>query len=200
MATIFTDDFNRADNTDIGSVYTKLSGTWEIISNELHMITHNAADDVVTYDPALGLVTAADYETEVRCKMTVGGGGGVGVANRVTDINNYYLVEASPSGGNLDMYRKQSGSYTYKGGYAGGITTNTYYTVKLSCVGSSIKAYLNGTERISVTDSNLTSAGKPAMRGFSSDNGQYYDDFAIYGEVATSTRKKGSLLMMGVGN
>ena len=65
MATIFTDDFNRADNTDIGSVYTKLSGTWEIISNELHMITHNAADDVVTYDPALGLVTAADYETEV---------------------------------------------------------------------------------------------------------------------------------------
>jgi len=190
MALIFSDDFNRADSTNIGSNYTELSGAFEIVSNELKMITHNSADDVVTYDPALGLVTAADYEAEVRAKMTVGGGGGVGVACRVTDINNYYMVEASPGGGNLDLYRKQSGGYNYKGGYAGGITTNVFYTVKLSVTGSAIKAYLAGVERISVTDSNLTSAGKPAIRGFSSDNGQTYDDFAIYGTPSTTDKIK----------
>ncbi len=40
--TIFSDDFNRADDTDLGADWTEVSGSWAIVSNELTTSSSNA--------------------------------------------------------------------------------------------------------------------------------------------------------------
>jgi len=189
MALLASDTFDRADSTNVGGDWNELSGSFEIVSNKLKLITHNAADDVCTWIRALGCTPAADYEVEAVVQFNGGGGGGTGVAGRVQDINNYYMVEASATGNSFDMYKKVSGSYTYLGGYSVAIDEATDYTVKLTMVGSAIKGYFNGVERISVTDSSITAAGRPACRGFSNNNGQLYNNFAVYGTALPLVNK-----------
>ncbi len=189
MALLASDSFDRADSTNLGTNWNELSGSFEIVSNKLKLITHNAADDVCTWIRALGCTPEADYEVEAVVQFSGGGGGGVGVAARVQDINNYYLVEVSTTGDALDMYKKVSGSHIWLAGYSTTLNESTDYTVKLSVAGTSIKAYLNGVERISVTDSSITAAGRPACRGFSNNNGQLYNDFAVYGTALPLVNK-----------
>lgn len=181
MALLAFDSFDRADNSNLGTDWDEASGGFEIVSNRLKLITHNAADDVCVWIRAIGCTPAPDYEVEAIVQFNGGGGGGTGVAGRYQDMNNYYLVEASTTGDSFDMYKKVSGSYTKIGAYAVTLNEATDYTVKLGMVGTTIKGYLNGVERISVTDSSITAAGRPACRGFSNNNGQLYNDFAVYG-------------------
>lgn len=47
--------------------------------------------------------------------------------------------------------------------YAVTLATSTTYAIKLTMAGSTIKAFLDGTERVSVTDTAITDAGRPGV-------------------------------------
>ncbi len=68
-----------------------------------------------------------------------------------------------------------NGSWAKIGSYAVTLNDNTWYTIKLELNGSSIKGYLNGTERISVTD-NAHSQGQIGLRGSVGSGTAYFDD------------------------
>lgn len=182
-ATLAYDDFNRTASTNLGPNWSEISGGWECISGaDLRLVNHNAADDVVAWITSLGANPSADYDIEADCHFfSGGGGGGVGPAGRITNINNYYFIQNDVSADEFAIFKKVSGSYTELGVYSTTIADSTWYNIKLSMVGSSLKGYLNGVERVSVTDSAITVTGYPGLRGFGIDNSQTYDDFIVYG-------------------
>ena len=191
MTVIYSDDFNRADSTSIGAVYTEQSGGWEIVSNKLKLTSHSAIDDIVSYDSALGLVTAADYDVTTVGQFTGGGGGGIGPMGRYLNNSNFYFIESVPMFDVHDLLKKVSGSYTNIGSYSTTVNENQDYTGKLEMVGTTIKMWIDGTLRATATDSSLTSAGKPGLRGFSLSNGQLFDSWMVEGIVAATATYPG---------
>src|SRR3990167_417787 len=164
MATLASDNFDRADSTNIGSDWTEQKGDWEILSNKLNHKTDSgtSGEDIATWDTALNASPAADYDVEAIVRLTVTGG--MGVVVRYLDDNNMYLLFLNTVGQTLEIYKKVSGSYTQLGStYSAGQSISIDYTLKLSMVGSTIKGYQDGVERISATDSDLTATGKPGV-------------------------------------
>jgi len=72
---------------------------------------------------------------------------------------NQYRV-AFNDAGTLTLSKLVAGTYTSLGTYAAGApTAGNTYTLRVEAIGTTIKAYLNGVERISVTDSDVTAGG-----------------------------------------
>jgi len=182
-ATLAYDDFNRAASTNLGANWSEISGGWELISGaDLRLVNHNAADDVVAWITYLGANPAADYDIQADCYcFSGGGGGGVGPAGRITNINNYYFVQMDPTYNEFGLFKKVSGSFTALSVYSATLNDSQWYNIKLTMAGTSLKAYLDGVERASATDSAITVTGYPGIRGFGIDNGQTYDNFIVYG-------------------
>lgn len=64
----------------------------------------------------------------------------------------------------LDLWKFVSGVYTQLGSYTlPSIAVDTPYRIELSMSGSTIKVYLDGVERISVSDSSITAAGRAGL-------------------------------------
>ncbi|MNJ01296.1 hypothetical protein D3C73_1608890 [compost metagenome] len=69
-----------------------------------------------------------------------------------------------------------NGSWTTIGSYAGNYTEDSYHTVKLSMLGTSIKVSVGGTERISTTDAQFASG---TIGVFASQGTGRFDDVKI---------------------
>ncbi len=73
----------------------------------------------------------------------------------MTDGNNYYAVAVKS--GTLELRKKISGSTTVLASTSYTFTAGTWYTIKLNVVGTTLTAYVNGTQALSTTASGLTS-------------------------------------------
>lgn len=106
---IFTDDFNRADDTDLGADWSEVSGSWSITSNTLRTTSTSA---VCVHDTGEG---------SARLRASVSLRGGTGDFLRVifgyVDSSNYWFAEVkigTSSAGRLDIYQRSSGTNTLK--------------------------------------------------------------------------------------
>ena len=169
MSSIFVDRFDRPDNTDIsakapmGIGYTEVTSDVQIVSGKLKAIgltTHRATLDIT--------MNSADYYVQSIIKIATGFGCGLGIMGRFVDTSNYYRAYINSVSQLLILDKIVAGVTTQLATFAGGYVENTDYTIKLDLSGSAIKVYVNGTQRISVTDSALAAAGKP---GFYTDYG-----------------------------
>lgn len=106
------------------------------------------------------------------------------------DMSEYQLYLDNRSGinpGRLTLAKVVAGSATVLGTYEAGTLSGTY-TLRIEAIGTSIKGYLNGVERISATDSSITSAGYPTLsintaNGTSSSAGVNADNWS-YGTTS----------------
>lgn len=127
---------------------------------------------------------------------------GVGGRGNTSDARLYgcllgtgtlYLQELDSIAGNTEL-----------GSYAASLADNTDYTVKLTMVGTTLKCFLDGVERISATDATLASAGTVAMFSFNpggnpvSTNTTDFHVDSVLGE--TDARCRGGLLLGGAGS
>ena len=116
-------------------------------------------------------------------------GHGMGVMGRVsTSAATGYILYVDWHG--LYLYKIVNGTYTSLGSYAFTAANNVTYTLKLEMRGTTIKGYLDGTERISVTDSSITAAGKAGIYAYNAwnfipNNGWRGDNFSATDEVIT---------------
>lgn len=186
----FTDDFNRADSTNLGANWTEDAQDMAIASNRLVNNTTNKSGHVST---ATGFTPAdADYliQAIVQIKNVGGNISATGVIGRMTDTTHFYMCRTVTTG--LQLY-KFNGGATLLGSYATTINLGTDYTVKLTMEGTALKGYLDGTERISTTDSDLSSVGLGGVRMFPDNTGpsvsvgdSIVDDFYVDDELVAA--------------
>lgn len=172
--TSFADDFNRADSSNLGAGWVEVSGDWSIASNQLS--PGNAGGTIL-----LRAATAAatdDNFTQATIAATTAASQGVGCRGD-TNFQNGYLWRNDGTSWNL--FSVVGGSFTSIGSFAAAAAPGD--VAKVQAVGTTIKAFVNGVERVSVTDSGVTT-GKNAFVRSESTSGLRYDNFSS-GDVST---------------
>jgi len=163
QSTLFSDDFNDGN----ANGWTTSGGTWSVNASE-YLNTSSGLS--TTGDSAW-----TDYSVEAKVKPVVSTY--AGIMGRYQSNSNYYQLEVHAGNNKLSLWRNDGGSWTEVGSYSTTINTGTAYTLKLDMNGTALSGYLNGTLRISVTDS-AHSSGKIGVR---SGNDARFDDVIVLG-------------------
>lgn len=166
-----TDNFNRTSG--LGSGWNTVSGSWAISLNELVPSSY--------YTVCLINRTETfpnDQYSQIKIKFAPEG--------EVDPPLNMVSCRTDGSGGGYHAAFDRFGVTLLKGptatyvadGSATGNTEDTYYTIKISATGSTIKVFIDGVEKISATDTTYTS-GKPGVRSATGDSITLrpFDDF-----------------------
>lgn len=174
---------------EIGADWTQhptLGGTWYIYNNKVHCGVTGACY-------SSGIPASADYT--VQCDYTMYTDiGALGIAGRMstsvsTFFYTYYLA------GELVLAKQINGVITSLGADVTGLMTNgNTYQLKLEMIGSAIKVYVDGVQKISVTDATIPAAGRAAVRSSGANDagtGKHIDNFLAFDtSVAAVTRAR----------
>jgi hypothetical protein len=189
---------NHTSNS--GHSWSRVVGTvnFEIQSNRVQTLTSPSKVRNVY------VVSATPPSTNYYVQAVVGGadnsssGDIVGVvARKQAGADTYYalqLVGGADGSRLLELAKYVSGTKTQLSTYSFNWLTNTNYTLKLVVDGNSLVGYLDGIQRVSATDSSITSAGQAgivASNSTTSGNYRYFDDFEASLLPQTLTQSSG---------
>ena len=172
--TTYTDDFNRPDvNLALESggagFWNVLTGTWEIISNELAVTAGSGGLVALGRQP----VTTDDNWAEIVF-TTLGSASAGPVVRSDSAGNRFYLWRND--GSTWQLYVNNAGSvYRHRSAYSAAAAPGDVARVEAN--GTTIKGYVNGVERASATDSTITTGKYVGLRIYASA-GARFDDFA----------------------
>ncbi|MFJ5973529.1 hypothetical protein [Streptomyces sp. NPDC093060] len=182
--TTFTDDFNRADSTNLGANWVEVSGDWSIVSNQLS--SGSAGGTIILR--AAGAMATSDNSAQVTIAATAAVSHGVWCRGN-SNISQGYLWRNDGTSWNL--FSVVGGSFTSIGSFAGAAVAGD--VAKVQAVGSTIKGFVNGIARVTVTDTNVTTGTSVGIRA-ESTNLLRFDDFTgadvttgITGDAALSS-------------
>ncbi|MDA2923343.1 DUF2341 domain-containing protein [Acidobacteria bacterium AH-259-L09] len=157
-APFFSDDFNRANSTNLGANWTEDQGDWQITSNQL--VPPATLDNIVR---ATGFTpSSANYRVQVdvtSAPETVG----VSVIARATDASNFYEVLYNQADGILQVWKEVAGTRTQIGTDVTVPATDTP-TLAIDVNGTTIKSFYKGVEKHSITDTALSATGFGGVR------------------------------------
>lgn len=188
MAYYLEDTFTEGSNTNIASHTSDSGHSWSTAS----WLTVIAADDEVNSTSALTTPTlsswvpaTADYDIRINGK-TVGATTShqLHVYARYTDADNWYRVRVRGDG-NVYLQKMVGGVGPTDLGNAAisGFSASTYYDIEIRCDGTTIGAYIDDGQEVSVTDSDVTAKGQTG--------------FAVYGTSARVTYLRNSFVIPG---
>lgn len=166
MAT-FTDDFNRADSTNLGANWVEVSGDWSIVSNQL---SPGAAGGTIILRAA-GAMSTNDNSAQVTIAATTTASQGVWCRGN-SNITQGYLWRNN--GTSWDLFSVVGGSFTVIGTYTAAAIPGD--VAKVQAVGTTIKGFVNGVQRVSVTDTAVTTGTSVGIRSDSA-GALRFDDF-----------------------
>lgn len=176
------DTFADTDGTAIGSHSpTGGSGAWTTMYNpsgtgpDLRVKTNRVLATVTSGTAAITVESWLSASSNANCaaevdayvNSSISAGDAIMIACRVSGAsfgarNEYRAVLAND--GTLTLGKIVAGSYTSLGTYAvGTLSSGSTYTIRVEAIGTAIKAYVNGVQRISVTDSSISSGGQLAL-------------------------------------
>ncbi|MCM3748587.1 hypothetical protein M3223_14645 [Paenibacillus pasadenensis] len=162
LQTLMTDNFEDGD----AQGWTAGSGSWSVVADgtNVYQQSATAASEAVTTrgDAAW---TNYDVLADVNLKST-NSTAATGILGRYKDNNNYYHLRLNSGESRLQLLKKVNGTFTLLANLPQTVSLNTTYKLRLSMNGSTIKGYLNGEEKISVTDTGVT-AGRAGIRSYS---------------------------------
>ena len=147
---LFSDDFEGGSAN-----WTPIEGAWSVVSDGSHVYQQ---DDVsVTGRSVAGAPEWTDYVAQARIKPVSGKYAMLMV--RYQDPNNYYLFALRTDNGKMEMKKMSNGS---SGSALAGsryipITPGEWYTATFEAVGTTLRAFINGTPVMTYTDN----AGTP---------------------------------------
>jgi hypothetical protein len=164
--TTFTDDFNRADGAP-GANWVDGTGLWAIVSNQL---SSGTVGGTIVIRAATAMATN-DNSAQVTIAATAAVSHGIWCRGN-TGFTQGYLWRNDGTSWNL--FSVVGGSFTSIGSYAAAAVAGD--VVKVQAVGSTIKGYVNGIQRVSVTDTAVTTGTSVGLRA-ESTNSLRFDDF-----------------------
>lgn len=162
--TIYTDDFNRADGA-LGTPWVVVEGALAISSNKV-VAPSGAGPHTSRYNQTF----TANQWAEAAVVGNLTGGHAIGPAVHINGTDLYYLWLGSTTN-TVEIVRRLSGSYAT----LGSATAVPAGTMALEIVGTTIKAYVNGTVALTVTDANIAT-GQPGILG-NDGSGQTLDNW-----------------------
>ena len=179
---ICSDDFNRADDTDIntGSVcgWTESSGAWDISSNQLRCTTAGIALNNTAHPDTVGTM-----QVEVDFKHDTSGGHCCVIVNYV-DASNYTFVRYEVGTNKIQISYVEGGTTRDPVDSATAtMNTNTTYTAKVCSDGTNVTAYLDGTAKITLRVPNGDGT-KCGLRAIGSGTATFDDFFFKKSEVS----------------
>ena len=167
MATIKTDKFTESDSSSLEDHTSNTGLTWsgadttsfEIQGNEAKLESGAGTGNKI----ALGTETPANFNYFVSAKgrtITTDAGDRFGAVVRGVDVNNYYIARVG-GGGELELVSVKPGTIAVLNSYTiSSFDKDTYYTIKLSIIGTKITVYLDSTSVIDNSDEAVLSVGK----------------------------------------
>lgn len=172
----FQDDFDRADNDDLGSDWTEDAGDWDIASNKLKLATAAGGDSTVTTS---GLTCTEDlYGMAVEATINSSGNGdelGLFIAG------TSHTVEATIEMGFVGKVRiYYDGGLIYTSSSVG-FTTSNDYTMYL-CVDpatDTVVVTVDGNDYF-ISQANLEVDGEAGCVVKTAGGTITYDDFSVY--------------------
>jgi poly(beta-D-mannuronate) lyase len=176
-ATTFYQNFSKSDSGDFPSGWTRSSGSWEI--NKWGRLAETSGtstailyrDDIDAEDQTVeAIVKPANYSYDA------------GIIAKYVNDSNYYTLFLDNN--KVKLKKKVNGKWTTLGSKSVTYSTSSYTTLKLVIDGSSLKAYVNGVLKISVTDSSITS-GSPGFRTYK--NKAKFDTFTCTYDKSNSS-------------
>ncbi|QQM45228.1 hypothetical protein [Streptomyces liliifuscus] len=165
--TSFTDDFDRADSSDLGDGWVEVSGDWSIVSSQLS--PGSAGGTIILR--ASGAMASDDNYAQVTIAATVAASQGVWCRGN-NNISSGYLWRNDGSTWNL--FSVVGGSFSVIGTYVAAAVPGD--VAKVQAVGSTIKGFVNGVERVSVTDTFVATGTSVGIRS-ESTGALRYDAF-----------------------
>ncbi len=162
MAT-YTDAFTDTNGTSLASHLSDQGNSWvnhiasagnsAIIQN--NRVRTNTAGSSIYYLN----VTPASNDYDVECQIIHDGTGadtGGPIGRLSTSSVNMYIVVYVNAFSQWQLYKYVSASPSLIGSYSGDSPSGTTRTVRLSMVGTAIKVFIDTVQRISITDSSIT--------------------------------------------
>jgi hypothetical protein len=141
MAVLLSDDFNRADSTNVlgspqvGGPYTVVSGTWGIQTNRAY-VSVGLTGSKVTFPAA----------KDIDISITLGGGVSSSVQHgamfRYVDASNFWALHARTGSGTVGLYLTRGGVNNLMLQWDHSSTTGT--VLRAVAVGPNIAVYANG--------------------------------------------------------
>lgn len=175
--TVFTDDFDRANSSDLGAGWVEVSGDWSIASNRLS--PGSAGGTIIAR--ASGAMSTDNNYAQVTIAATGAVSHGI-VCRGNSNFSSGYLWRND--GSTWDLFSIVGGSFTNLGTYAAAAAPGD--VAKVVANGSTITGSVNGTDRVSVTNTHVTTGTSVGIRSESSA-AIAFDDFTGSDVGATVT-------------
>ena len=122
---------------------------------------------------------AADIDVAVRFKPIAGTvDRAAGIAVRLSDPDNYYVVRANALEDNVRLYRVVSGQRVQFAGVNAKVPSGKWQELRLIARGSRFEVFLDGKSLYSATDTSIPAAGRVAL-WTKADSVTHFDDLRI---------------------
>ena len=165
--TTITESFNQADSTTLGPdlTWTEVAGSWDTISNQVRIAAASGlVDDHARADSDL---SSTDHYAQLQV-VDLGGAAEINVlgasARFASAANTAYSAFARRDTDKIRLYKTVAGVETLISEVA--ITISLPELYKVECNGSTIKAYQAGVERLSASDSAITTGTRGGINGY----------------------------------
>ena len=172
-----SDDFNRADSTDLGTGWSELLGQWAIVSNALRL-SSGSGETYLAHTTARG---GADHASQVTISGAATEACVMVRFNNTSNTTSSRMIMARYGSGAWQIYYKASGSYTSIANVTA--TQPSYpYTMRLESRGSQHSLYVN--EHLvarGTYDSEAVWTGRyVGIRAYQTSTAVVFDDFAAW--------------------
>lgn len=188
MATIVSDDFNRADNASLGANWTTISGTVAL------RILTNQCSSVLTGGVQTGVFTGAgwtggqDHWAECKVITKAASSDGGPACRMSTTAQTFFLCDintadtvALGSSMTIDVFRVLAGVFTSIAQAT--LVISSGDVLRCEAQGTTIRGLVNGVQKVSGTNADAMT-GKPGLEWW--DQVAICDDFAA-GDFASGT-------------
>ena len=123
--------------------------------------------------------TAADLDVAVRFKPVAGEvDRAAGIALRLSDADNYYVVRANALEDNVRLYKVVKGRRSQFAGADTKVASGVWQELRLKVEGSRFEVFLDGKSLYSANDTTFATAGRVAL-WTKADSVTYFDDLRI---------------------
>ena len=155
---------------------------WSLVDDGGRKVLAQTSVDKTDYRFPLAILdqpVAADLDVSVRFKPVSGEvDRAAGLALRLADKDNYYVVRANALEDNVRLYRMTKGQRSQLAGADVKVPSGVWQALRLSARGNRLEVFLNGESLYSATDATFTASGRVAL-WTKADSVTYFDDLRM---------------------
>jgi hypothetical protein len=174
-------DFERA-TYKVGLTGSGPPPVWALVDDAGRKVLAETSKDTTDYRFPLAIFDQPilqDLDVAVRFKPVAGEvDRAAGIAIRLSDPNNYYVVRANALEDNVHLYKVVDGQRRQFAGMNAKVPSGVWQELRLTARGNRFEIFLDGKNLYGATDTTFTAAGRVAL-WTKADSVTHFDDLRI---------------------